>query len=130
MKCWRAAAVLASIGMLAVPLVGAMESQEPSFTQNRPDVSGREAAVVSDHPLATAAGYEVLRRGGNAVDAAVTMAGVLAVVRPHMNGVGGDAFGLFYDASSRKVTALNASGRAGRRATPEFFASRGLKAVP
>ena len=113
-----------------LPDLAPSAEQEPSFTQNRPDVSGREAAVVSDHPLAAAAGYEVLRRGGNAVDAAVTMAGVLAVVRPHMNGVGGDAFGLFYDASSRKVTALNASGRAGRRATPDFFASRGLKAVP
>ena len=130
MRGWRTATALATIAILAVPMVGAMESQESSPTQHRPDVSGREAAVVCDHPLAAAAGYEVLRRGGNAVDAAVTMAGVLAVVRPHMNGVGGDAFGLFYDASSRKVTALNASGRAGQRATPEFFSSRGLKSVP
>jgi gamma-glutamyltranspeptidase/glutathione hydrolase len=130
MKSSGAAAALATIAILAVPAMRAMDQQEPSFTQNRPDVSGREAAVVCDHPLAAAAGYEVLRRGGNAVDAAVTMAGVLAVVRPHMNGVGGDAFALFYEASSRKVNALNASGRAGRRATPEFFASRGLKSVP
>ena len=98
--------------------------------QHRPDVSGREAAVVADHPLAVAAGYEVLKRGGNAVDAAVTMAGVLAVVRPHMNGVGGDAFALFYDGASGKVTALNASGRAGKLATPAFFTSRNLNEVP
>jgi gamma-glutamyltranspeptidase/glutathione hydrolase len=98
--------------------------------QNRPDVSGREAAVVSDHPLATAAGHEVLRRGGNAVDAAITMAGVLAVVRPHMNGVGGDAFGLFYEAATGRVTALNGSGRAGSVATPEFFTSKGIDAMP
>jgi gamma-glutamyltranspeptidase/glutathione hydrolase len=116
--------------MVLVPTDADPSAQEPSSTQNRPDVSGREAAVVCDHPIAAAAGYEVLRRGGNAVDAAVTMAGVLAVVRPHMNGVGGDAFGLFYDGASRQVTALNASGRAGQRATPEFFASRGLKSVP
>jgi gamma-glutamyltranspeptidase/glutathione hydrolase len=98
--------------------------------QHRPDVSGREGAVVSDHPLATAAGYEVLRRGGNAVDAAVTMAAVLAVVRPHMNGVGGDAFGLFYDGASRRITALNGSGRSGRLATPEFFAQRNARSMP
>jgi gamma-glutamyltranspeptidase / glutathione hydrolase len=98
--------------------------------QNRPDVSGREAAVVSDHPLATAAGYDVLRRGGNAIDAAVTMAGVLAVVRPHMNGVGGDAFALFYDARDGSVTALNGSGRAGRAATPAFFAAAGHTRMP
>jgi gamma-glutamyltranspeptidase/glutathione hydrolase len=77
--------------------------------------------VSSDHPLASAAGYEVLRRGGNAVDAAVTMAGVLAVVRPHMNGVGGDAFAIFYDGETGEVMGMNGSGRAGRLATPEFF---------
>jgi gamma-glutamyltranspeptidase/glutathione hydrolase len=129
---WRSTfqALLVAAIVVVIPDADPFAQQETSSTQNRPDVSGREAAVVSDHPLAAAAGYEVLRRGGNAVDAAVTMAGVLAVVRPHMNGVGGDAFGLFYEASSRKVIALNASGRAGRRATPEFFASRGLKSVP
>ena len=103
---------------------------QPWAAQNRPDVSGREAAVVSDHPLASAAGYEVLRRGGNAVDAAITMAGVLAVVRPHMNGVGGDAFGLFYDNASGQVTALNGSGRTGALATPAFFAERGHTTMP
>jgi gamma-glutamyltranspeptidase/glutathione hydrolase len=98
--------------------------------QNRPNVAGNEAAVVSDHPLATAAGADVLRRGGNAVDAAITMAAVLAVVRPHMNGVGGDAFMLMHEASSRKTYALNGSGRAGSKATPELFASRKLSEVP
>jgi gamma-glutamyltranspeptidase/glutathione hydrolase len=96
----------------------------------RPDVMGSEAAVVSDHALASAAGAWVLKRGGNAVDAAITMAAVLAVVRPHMNGVGGDAFLLVREARSGQVYALNGSGRAGSRATPAFFAARGLKAVP
>ena len=98
--------------------------------QNRPNVAGNEAAVVSDHPLASAAGADVLRRGGNAVDAAITMAAVLTVVRPHMNGVGGDAFMLMHEASSRRTWALNGSGRAGSRATPEFFAGRKLSEVP
>jgi gamma-glutamyltranspeptidase/glutathione hydrolase len=91
-------------------------------SQNRPDVRGTEGAVSADHPLAAAAGLEVLRRGGNAVDAVVTMAGVLAVVRPHMNGVGGDAFALFYEGETGEVVGLNGSGRAGALATPEFFA--------
>jgi hypothetical protein len=103
---------------------------QPAPPQHRSDVSGLRGAVVSDHPLATAAGYEVLRRGGHAVDAAITMAGVLAVVRPHMNGVGGDAFGLFYDGSTGGVTALNGSGRAGALATPEFFTSRDITSMP
>ncbi|MBT8395579.1 MAG: gamma-glutamyltransferase [Gemmatimonadetes bacterium] len=94
-------------------------------SQSRPDVRGATGAVSSGHPLATAAGYEVLRRGGNAVDAAITMAGVLAVVRPHMNGVGGDAFALIYDASAEEVIGLNGSGRAGALAEPSFFHEAG-----
>src|SRR5688572_9049774 len=102
----------------------------PGQSMMRPDVMGREAAVVSDHVLASTAGAAVLRNGGNAVDAAITMAAVLAVVRPHMNGVGGDNFLLIRDAKTNRVYALNGSGRAGSKATPEFFASRKLTQVP
>jgi gamma-glutamyltranspeptidase len=98
--------------------------------QARPDVQGTQAAVVADHPLAAAAGADVLRRGGNAVDAAITMAAVLAVVRPHMNGLGGDAFMLIRDGRTGRVAALNGSGRAGAAATLAAFRSRGLTAVP
>ncbi|MEP7380869.1 MAG: gamma-glutamyltransferase [Gemmatimonadota bacterium] len=105
----------------------AAAAQPPSL---RPDVMGMSGAVTSDHALATATGADVLRRGGNAVDAAIAMAGVLAVVRPHMNGVGGDNFLLIRMAKTGKVYALNGSGRAGSRATPEFFAAKGLKSVP
>ena len=66
-----------------------------------------------------------MRNGGNAVDAAVTMAGVLAVVRPHMNGVGGDAFALIFDAATGEVAGLNGSGRAGALAEPSFFREQG-----
>jgi gamma-glutamyltranspeptidase/glutathione hydrolase len=96
----------------------------------RPEASGSEAAVVADHPLAAAAGAQALQRGGNAIDAAITMAGVLAVVRPHMNGVGGDAFMIIYDAKTKQVYALNGSGRAGSRGTPALFEQRGLRRVP
>ncbi len=98
--------------------------------QNRPDVQGTTAAVSSGHPLASAVGYDVLRRGGNATDAVVAMAAVLAVVRPNMNGVGGDAFAIFYDGASGEVTGLNGSGRAGALADPEFFRSAGDESVP
>ncbi len=97
---------------------------------NRPDVRGTRGGVSSDHPLATQEGLRVLQAGGNAVDAALVMAGVLAVVRPHMNGVGGDAFILYYEASSGRVYALNGSGRAGALATPAFFRDKGLDEVP
>ena len=97
---------------------------------NRPDVRGVTAAVSAGHPLAAAAGHEVLRRGGNAIDAAIAMAGVLAVVRPHMNGVGGDAFMIYYEAESGRVYAMNGSGRSGALATPALFDERELDRVP
>ncbi len=97
---------------------------------NRPDVRGVHGAVVSGHPLATAAGHEVLKAGGNAIDAAITMAGVLAVVRPHMNGVGGDAFGIFYDGVTGEVVGMNGSGRAGALATPNFFDLASQEEIP
>lgn len=97
---------------------------------NRPEVRGVRGAVSAGHPLAAVAGLDVLQRGGNATDAVLAMAGVLAVVRPHMNGVGGDAFGLFYEAETGAVHALNGSGRAGAKASPGFFRDRGHEAVP
>jgi gamma-glutamyltranspeptidase len=98
--------------------------------QQRPDVAGLEAAVVADHPLAAAAGAEVLRRGGNAVDAAITMAAVLAVVRPHMNGLGGDAFMLYRESATDRVHGLNGSGRSAELATAAALIERGFDAVP
>jgi gamma-glutamyltranspeptidase/glutathione hydrolase len=114
---------LAVLPVLAAPSL----AQLPSM---RPDVGGIDAAVTSDHVLASAAGMDVIKRGGNAVDAAITMAGVLAVVRPHMNGVGGDNFMLIRLQKTAEVVALNGSGRAGAKATPAFFQAKGLKDVP
>jgi gamma-glutamyltranspeptidase/glutathione hydrolase len=85
------------------------------------DAMGGSGAVSSDHPLASEAGLQVLRDGGNAMDAAITMAAMLAVTRPHMNGLGGDMFLLYYDAATKKVYALNASGPAGRLANIEHI---------
>lgn len=115
---------------LAVALTVAPGGAVLAQGQGRPDVMGTTAALSSDHPLATAAGADVLRRGGNAIDAAITMAAVLGVVRPHMNGVGGDAFLLYRDGKTGRIYALNGSGRAGSRATPAFFRDRHLASVP
>ena len=127
-----------TLALFACSPAGADPSGSPSAdasgaefpVTNRPDVRGVHGAVSSDHPLATAAGYAVLRDGGNALDAVVTMAGVLAVVRPHMNGVGGDAFGIFFDGETGDIVGMNGSGRAGALATPSFFSQAGQESVP
>ena len=68
--------------------------------------------VATTQRFATDAGLEILRAGGTAADAAIAAAAALAVTEPMMTGPGGDCFALFYDAATRKVTALNGSGRA------------------
>ena len=85
---------------------------EPRFDSKRSPVLGTKGMVASSQPLATAAGVAVLRAGGNAADAAVATAAALNVTEPNMTGIGGDCFSLFYDASSRRVSSLNGSGRA------------------
>ena len=107
-----------------------MGGQTTYAPQNRPDVRGTRGAVSADHPLAAQEGLRVLQNGGTATDAIIAMAGVLAVVRPHMNGIGGDAFAIFYDGATGEISALNGSGRSGALATPDFFLSQGLDEVP
>ena len=72
----------------------------------------------------------MLQAGGNAVDAAVTAAAVLAVVEPHMNGIGGDLFALVYDAADQRLHGLNASGRSAHAATPAFFGGLSMTQIP
>src|SRR5258708_13310717 len=81
--------------------------------------------VTSPHSLATSVGLHVLEQGGNAIEAAIAVASVLAVVYPHMNGIGGDNFWLIYDAKRRQVKSLQACGPAGSLCTPQCYADRG-----
>ena len=128
------AILMLALGCAPETAADAEEAFTPQTTvyapQNRPDVRGTHGAVSADHPLAAQAGLRVLQNGGNATDAIIAMAGVLAVVRPHMNGIGGDAFGIFYDGETGEVSALNASGRSGAMATPEFFEAAGETRIP
>ena len=90
----------------------------------------RNGMIATSQALASAAGLKVLQDGGNAIDAAITAAGVLAVVEPTMNGIGGDLFAIVFDAKTKRLHALDASGRSAHTATPEEFAKRGLEQMP
>jgi gamma-glutamyltranspeptidase/glutathione hydrolase len=83
-----------------------------SFHSRRSPVYSRNGIVATSQPLATAAGLEILAKGGNAADAAVAAGAALNVTEPTSTGIGGDMFALFYSAESQRVTALNGSGRA------------------
>jgi len=100
------------------------------FPSRRSVVMASRGMVATSQPLAAQAGLQVLIGGGNAVDAAVATAAVLNVVQPMSTGIGGDVFALLYLADSGAVKALNASGRAPRRATLSYFQERGLAEIP
>jgi gamma-glutamyltranspeptidase / glutathione hydrolase len=96
--------------------------------QGRSEVLARHGIVATSDPLAAEAGLEVLRQGGNAIDAAVATGAVLDVTSQNDTGIGGDLFALVYSAKDKKLYALNAAGWAPKGWTPEFFTSS-LKAT-
>ncbi len=89
--------------------------------QSRSEVMAQHGMVVTSQPLAAQAGLQILRQGGNAIDAAVATAAVLNLVEPMMEGLGGDLFAVIYVAKEGKVYVLNASGTAPTGATVERF---------
>ena len=97
-----------------------------SFNSRRSPVYGKGGMVASSQPLATAAGLEILAKGGNAADAAVAAGAALNVTEPTSTGVGGDMFALFYSADTKRVTALNGSGRAPAALTLERLKKQGF----
>ena len=96
------------------------------FNSRRSPVLGRRGMVAASQPLAVAAGLQVLAQGGNAADVAVATAAALNVTEPTSTGIGGDCFALFYDAGTRRVSALNGSGRAPSALTLERLQREGF----
>src|ERR1700754_4051646 len=92
-----------------------------STRNHRVLIMGRNGAVGANHPLATQAGLDALRAGGNAVDAAVAISLTLGVVEPGMSGLGGDGFYHVHTARAATSRCYNATGGAPLAATPERF---------
>lgn len=96
------------------------------FDDHREPVFGKKGIVASSQPLAVDAGLEILSKGGNAADAAIAIAAALNVTEPTSTGIGGDCFALYYQSKSRKVFALNGSGRAPKSLTIDRLQKEGL----
>ena len=117
--------------LIASTLIATRASaQRPTTMAHRSTVYAPHGMIATSQPLATAAGLQVLQRGGNAFDAAVTAAAVLNVVEPMMTGIGGDMFALIWVAKEHRLVALNASGRAGALMTREALLAKGHQTMP
>jgi len=95
-----------------------------------PEARARHGMVATPHTLASEAGVAILAAGGNAIDAAIAAATTIAVVYPHMNGMGGDNVWLIYDAERAELRGLNATGRSAASVTLDDYRARHGGTIP
>lgn len=100
------------------------------YPSRRGVVYGRRGIVCTSQSLAAQAGLDALKRGGNAVDAILTTAICMTVLEPTSNGLGSDAFALYWDAATKQLYGLNGSGYAPQALTPEAMKQKGYTAMP
>lgn len=97
---------------------------------SRSEVIARHGMAATSQPLATQVALDILKRGGSAVDAAIAANAVLGLVEPTGCGIGGDLFAIVWDAESRKLHGLNASGRSPKSLSLDWFRENGYEAIP
>jgi gamma-glutamyltranspeptidase/glutathione hydrolase len=120
--------LMAVTGIVVLP-AQAPEQARPTTLAGRSTVYAPRGVIATSQPLASAAGLHVMQNGGNAIDAAVTAAAVLAVTEPHMTGMGGDLFAMVWSARDGNLFGLNASGRSGSLMTRDALVARGRERV-
>jgi gamma-glutamyltranspeptidase/glutathione hydrolase len=96
----------------------------------RSEVIARNGMAATSQPLATQVALDILKKGGNAIDAAIAANAVLGVVEPTGSGIGGDLFAIIWVAEKNKLYGLNASGRSPRSLKLEYFKEKGIEFIP
>lgn len=96
----------------------------------RSEVIAREGIAATSHPLATQVALDMLKKGGNAMDAAIAANAMLGLVEPTGCGIGGDLFAIIWDAKTEQLYGLNASGRSPKSLSADYFTKNKMKAIP
>lgn len=112
---------------------------QPGITQDRPtgkfrstrsEVIAQHGMAATSQPLVTQAALDILKKGGNAVDAAIAANACLGLMEPTGNGIGGDLFAIVWDAETKRLYGLNASGRSPYSLKREYFIENGFEMIP
>jgi len=101
-----------------------------NYPSRRSVIFGQKGMVCSSEPMSAQAGLEILKKGGNVIDAIIATASCETVVEPSGNGMGSDAFALYWDAKTQKLYGLNGSGFAPAALTPEAMKAKGYTNMP
>ena len=123
------AILLGFCAFLAAAYPGERNTPAP-YRAGRSVVMAPHGMVATSQPLAAQVGLDVLRKGGNAVDAAIAANAAIGLMEPMSCGIGGDLFAIVWDAKTQKLYGLNASGRSPYQATRARFAEKGLDEIP
>jgi gamma-glutamyltranspeptidase/glutathione hydrolase len=125
--------IIMSLALLSVTAAaGSAEDRNPPSLgkAGRSETVALNGMVATSHPLAAQVGIDVLKRGGNAVDAAIATSAAMGLMEPVMCGIGGDLFAIVWDAKTQQLYGLNASGRAPLKASRQWFRDNGHDFIP
>ena len=100
------------------------------FASRSEVIAQKNGMVATSHPLASQIGLDILKSGGNAIDAAIAANIALGLMEPTGNGIGGDLFVIIWDAKTKKLYGLNASGPAPKNISIKYFKDKGIDKIP
>lgn len=104
-----------------IPTTSAQDRITGELSATRSEVLAQNGMVATSHPLATQIGLDILKSGGNAIDAAIAANAALGLMEPTGCGIGGDLFAIVWDSKSQKLHGLNASGRSPSALSLKYF---------
>jgi len=134
MKTKKLFLVIISVVSLIVTLnTSTIQAQDRITGRNfatRSEVIAKNGMVATSHPLATQVGLDILKKGGNAIDAAIAANATLGLMEPTGSGIGGDLFAIIWSAKDKKLYGLNASGRSPEKLNLKYFQDNNMNKIP
>jgi gamma-glutamyltranspeptidase/glutathione hydrolase len=123
-------ALLSMIILFCSLLIIGAERPIGQSSTTRSEVIAQHGIAATSHPLATQIALDILKQGGNAIDAAIAANAALGLMEPQSCGIGGDLFALVWDAETKRLYGLNASGRSPRSLSIEYFREHNIATIP